>query len=366
MTIGAPTLLFDWFLYGKLVIAPWNIIKYNIFSEHGPALYGVTPWPFYIINCFLNFNISFLLAMYLPVAILKNYIFLSKRPNSNTPSMPYWLSVSPTLCWFIIFSLQPHKEERFMYPIYMMISLCAAISLNICTKFVCSLFQNFRQISTEIHYLDGSKALLVCVMHLYLILSLCRIFGQIHYYHAPTTLMRDFNRQMIANGTISSDVQYDFCVQKDWYRFPTHFFFPSNNFRLRFVKSNFEGHLPKYFSDQLNGTQIEDSYFNNRNKENRAAYFPIDDCDFMFDFDRNFYSNNEPDYKSFNQWQVFSKTWFIVSENSVPLFRAFFVFGYHKLNVVYEWFYIWSRDKNIPLYKISDDMLEKTKWRMSQ
>lgn len=43
--------------YGSLVIAPWNIVKYNVLSGNGPDLYGTEPFSFYIINGFLNFNI---------------------------------------------------------------------------------------------------------------------------------------------------------------------------------------------------------------------------------------------------------------------------------------------------------------------
>lgn len=30
----------DFHYYGKLVIAPLNIVMYNVFTEHGPDLYG--------------------------------------------------------------------------------------------------------------------------------------------------------------------------------------------------------------------------------------------------------------------------------------------------------------------------------------
>lgn len=30
----------DQYFYGKLVIAPLNIVIYNVFTEHGPDLYG--------------------------------------------------------------------------------------------------------------------------------------------------------------------------------------------------------------------------------------------------------------------------------------------------------------------------------------
>lgn len=35
------------------------------------------------------------------------------------------------------------------------------------------------------------------------------------------------------------------CVGKEWHRFQSSFFFPSNNFKLAFLKSEFRGQLPK-------------------------------------------------------------------------------------------------------------------------
>ena len=57
--------------YGKIVIAPVNIVLYNIFSSHGPNLYGEEPFSYYILNGILNFNIGFLLAIAaLPISVI--------------------------------------------------------------------------------------------------------------------------------------------------------------------------------------------------------------------------------------------------------------------------------------------------------
>jgi len=60
----------DSYFYGKLVIAPFNIVFYNIFTNHGPNLYGTEHWSFYILNGILNFNIMFLLSMMAPLFVL--------------------------------------------------------------------------------------------------------------------------------------------------------------------------------------------------------------------------------------------------------------------------------------------------------
>lgn len=37
-----PLVAVDSYFYGKLVIAPLNILVYNVFTPHGPDLYGNT------------------------------------------------------------------------------------------------------------------------------------------------------------------------------------------------------------------------------------------------------------------------------------------------------------------------------------
>lgn len=64
VAILVPTVIVDSWHYGKFVIAPWNIVAYNIFTEHGPDLYGTEPWTYYFVNGFLNFNIVWVSLLY--------------------------------------------------------------------------------------------------------------------------------------------------------------------------------------------------------------------------------------------------------------------------------------------------------------
>lgn len=43
---------------------------------------------------------------------------------------PYWLTLAPMYIWFIIFFIQPHKEERFLFPVYPLICLSGAVALS--------------------------------------------------------------------------------------------------------------------------------------------------------------------------------------------------------------------------------------------
>lgn len=65
-----PMARIDSLYYGRLVLAPLNIVMYNVFSPHGPSLYGTYPWFFYIINGVLNFNFMFIAALLTPLALV--------------------------------------------------------------------------------------------------------------------------------------------------------------------------------------------------------------------------------------------------------------------------------------------------------
>lgn len=75
VVILAPMIWIDSGYYGKTVIAPLNIVLYNIFTDHGPDLYGTEPLSFYIFNGFLNFNFVFIGALFTPLALVR-YLFI--------------------------------------------------------------------------------------------------------------------------------------------------------------------------------------------------------------------------------------------------------------------------------------------------
>ncbi|XP_056267647.1 alpha-1,2-mannosyltransferase ALG9 isoform X2 [Pseudoliparis swirei] len=87
-----PLVAVDSYFYGKLVIAPLNILLYNVFTPHGPDLYGTEPWHFYFSNGILNFNLVFALALLsLPLTalmetLLQRFNDLIKKSASSSPS----------------------------------------------------------------------------------------------------------------------------------------------------------------------------------------------------------------------------------------------------------------------------------------
>lgn len=61
--------------FGKLVVAPLNIVLYNVFTNHGPNIYGTEPFIYYIVNGFLNFNFVFLGALFAPLGLVRITIY---------------------------------------------------------------------------------------------------------------------------------------------------------------------------------------------------------------------------------------------------------------------------------------------------
>ena len=133
-----PVIGIDSLAYGKLVVVPWNIVRYNILggSERGPALYGTAPWNFYLNNLVLNFNGILPLALVSLPALGVTCIIDRKRlgvvsstSNQSSPFTVLSLRLAPLYLWLGIFSLQPHKEERFMFPAYPLLCFNAAVAL---------------------------------------------------------------------------------------------------------------------------------------------------------------------------------------------------------------------------------------------
>ena len=109
--ILTPQLLCDSYYYGKPVMASLNIVLYNVFTPHGPDLYGTEPAQFYLINGFLNFNVVFLLALVgLPVLLGTKYLLRGEIASTTTGFyLSETLSQAPLLLWLLVFWTRPHK-----------------------------------------------------------------------------------------------------------------------------------------------------------------------------------------------------------------------------------------------------------------
>ncbi|CDO94094.1 unnamed protein product [Kluyveromyces dobzhanskii CBS 2104] len=279
----------DSLFYGKLSVVSLNIVTYNILSANensGPNIFGIEPWYYYVQNMLLNFPITTLLF-----AVI-GFVQLS-----------IWPLAGSLFIWLNVFIAQPHKEERFLYPIYGIVSLLAALGLfNV----------------SELSPLKKLRKLLrVAVFCFTFLQAAARILALTNNYTSPIRVYSSFPL---------SDEQKVVCTGREWYHFPTSLILP-DNYRLQFVQSGFDGLLPGNF---LESESLEENIrtvpkgMNNRNIFDPSKLVDIDTCDYYVDI--NIASNNEADVvnpKRTTTWEPLYCQPFVDASSSKFLGRAF-------------------------------------------
>ncbi|CAI6009608.1 unnamed protein product [Closterium sp. NIES-65] len=143
------SLCFDRLYYGQWTSSVFNLIRYNVFGGGdgaGSTLYGVEGPLFYLRNGLNNFSLALPLGLILPLLLLiacfASSPFRRQGRGGNGgverggKGFVGWkevvaLLLLPVVIWVGFMSLQPHKEERFLYPIYALIPVTAAIAITI-------------------------------------------------------------------------------------------------------------------------------------------------------------------------------------------------------------------------------------------
>lgn len=256
----------DSYFYSRdFLFVPFNIVLYNVFTVEGegPDIFGVEPLSYYILNLLLNLNVVFILG-YLG-AVVNPYISEKKYRATFGSSVPI-------LVWSFIFFRQPHKEERFFYPIYSLVCLSAATFTTEVCNFVCQI--------VTLKFI--SRCLIGLSSLLYITVSSSRILALVNNYGAPLTTATIFHVREVGNPTLSI---VNVCVGREWYHFPTSFFLP-DNYRLRFVKSGFDGLLPGDFEENVSIKEATSAYptgMNANNAFSQDKVFPFDHCDYYID-----------------------------------------------------------------------------------
>ncbi|KAK5987961.1 Alpha-1,2-mannosyltransferase alg9 [Cladobotryum mycophilum] len=273
--------LINLFFYKKSVVVTWNIIRYNIFdSTGGPELYGTEPWTFYFKNLALNFNIWFILALLaFPLFLIQKIISPSAQGFSS--GLRTIVFVAPFYMWLAIFTAQPHKEERFMYPAYPFLALNSAMSLHILLSAIGSKKGLIGLIPARLKLLGVGL-----VFFLSLDISIARIVGLYSAYSAPLQIYSPLwgDKSENAYGQEGDNV----CFGKEWYRFPTSYFLP-NEMHAKFLRSEFRGLLPDEFSEAetgfgfWSGTWLPTNGLNDRNEEDMGKYVEPRMCSFLVD-----------------------------------------------------------------------------------
>jgi alpha-1,2-mannosyltransferase len=100
------SVLVDYYYYKRWTSSVFNLIVYNVLGGGESHLYGIESPLFYLRNGFNNFNFCFILGL----------LFLAFLPIARRKYAPDLLIVvSPLYIWLVLMSLQPHKEERFVF-----------------------------------------------------------------------------------------------------------------------------------------------------------------------------------------------------------------------------------------------------------
>lgn len=378
--ISIPVIAIDSYFYGKLTAVFWNIVKYNVFPDpsRGPGLYGTEPWYFYLLNLSLNFNILLPMALFSLPALAITYRIdrhrLGTTVSSTEQSSPFRLlalRLLPLYIWVGIMSIQPHKEERFMYPVYPLVCFNAAV--------VTYLLRGW----TEVAYVKITKSpyrasrsqifrwsTLIIVLFASFI-SLSRILALWKYYHTPMTIIYRFENQEVprllnVTGLLETPLpppelleEYRkkltekredepridispiknfglrICYGKEWYRFPGHYLVP-DGIRVDWIKSEFDGMLPAHFLEARGGlmsralgTRHVPVGLNDLNKEEPMHYVDISSCDYLVDLDfphDPIESTHEPRYiLDEKTWERVTCLPFLDARHSSRLTRAFWL-----------------------------------------
>ncbi|KAI9793977.1 MAG: mannosyltransferase [Piccolia ochrophora] len=310
----------DLFFYHSAEVVPFNIVWYNIFSgsRRGPEIFGTEPWHFYVRNLVLNFNVWFVLAL-LALPILLIQTLLGSGTTTLQSRLRSFVFLLPFNLWFAMFTLQPHKEERFMYPAYPALALNAAIALHA----ILAAFGNADPKQLVGRIPAKLKLAVVCFFVIGSIdLGVLRTLGIVTAYSAPIRVHKALQQPDIR-------VQSGFvCYGKEWYRFPSSYFLP-DGLRAKFIKSGFDGLLPGEFSEAKTGfgfwpTWLIPSGMNDQNIEDPGKYTDPAHCTFLVDsyFQSHEASLLEPHYvKDTENWEQVSCDRFLDVGNTGTLGR---------------------------------------------
>ncbi|VVC34297.1 GPI mannosyltransferase [Cinara cedri] len=324
-TILVNQVVVDSYMYGKLVIAPFNIVFYNVFTSHGPNLYGTEHWSFYLLNGLLNFNIVFILSMLTPLIILmrkistKIGIRFSKQSNIKNKSI-WMMYLTPLYLWFFVFIIQPHKEERFLFPIYPLIQLASSISLEYIRDMHLhsSIIHNFNFLKLYNKFVDIAY---IPFLFVFFLLGVSRSTLLIKAYRAPLIAYTQLSSDLL---TLPETDIINLCVGKEWHRYPSSFFLPSDRWKMHFIRSDFRGLLPGRFSEESLTEVVEN--FNDQNKEELDKYSDIRICHFLVDLNSNQTSEMEPNYvEGGSQWTLWLSIPFMNNQKTSLLYRTFYI-----------------------------------------
>ncbi|CAL5219251.1 g1047 [Coccomyxa viridis] len=313
LVVLIPLVCTDWLFYGRWTVTLWNFLKYNVAGGGDSSLYGVESGTFYLRNAMTNLNLVAPLAILVPLSAL----FLMSQKRGSGVRIRLAIAVAPVWVWVAVISALPHKEERFLFPVYTLICLSAAMTLVALPVMVKGTLGWLLPRQT-VQWVARLAPRLACGA--IMVLSLSRVAALLLNYGAPLQVYRQLPEDPVLQpGTNSSFV----CVGDEWHRFPSSFHLPHPAYRLAFVQSGFHGLLPRPFDIAQGGTAGAPEELNNRNEKEPRNYWPdVSQC--------QYYVGLQPQggesMPGFEEWETIAQ-WPFVEQSKSPqaLYRAFYV-----------------------------------------
>ncbi|XP_030480912.2 dol-P-Man:Man(6)GlcNAc(2)-PP-Dol alpha-1,2-mannosyltransferase [Cannabis sativa] len=318
--------LVDHVYYGKWTSSVLNLMLYNVVGGGESHLYGTEGSLYYLRNAFNNFNFCFVLALLFVV-------ILPIVKEKYTPDL--LIVVSPLYIWLAFMSLQPHKEERFLYPIYPLICVAASAVIESFPDFFRDKYDPHRNSLLVMI----AKLLRPVVLGLILCASHARTFSLINGYSAPLEIYKLLeHHEDVGTGAV-------LCVGSEWHRFPSSFFVPKYIGEVRWIDDGFRGLLPFPYNSTLGGTAAAPPYFNNKNKASDDQYLKnLEACTLLVELHlKRPYPYRGSDMST---WEVIGALPYLDRELSPPLYRSFFIP------------YLWQNNNIFGLYKLLKRVLK--------
>ena len=331
----------DVFMYKKWTSPTLNILLYNA-AGNGDTLYGTEPVAYYIRNLILNLGAAW------PLAIAAPMLLLRPQPPQQASRAGEWSTrltvLASAALWLGVLFARPHKEERFLYPVYPLLAFVAAQSLVTLLDMVGGIVSSVvgeegdedGDISiVALLYGGGGEAgnaedkkkkktigetkrgrcvgamakhacvalSIVCIVAL----ACSRLLSNVNNYGGYMQLWEALGQNLALDKAATGETGLvRVCTGSDWYFFPSHFFLPDNA-RLEFVYDRFHGQLPQYFGPATPPATPATGYghansqgmsampwdawvgtwspplqpFNDMNREEDSRYVQLSDCEYV-------------------------------------------------------------------------------------
>jgi len=337
--VQAAVMYVDHHYYGKWVVATFNILQYNA-RDGDDSLYGTEPVEYYLKNLALNLNVAAVLGPFALIVCAFSAQGKSKDdddPSSNASCYGHLLTIlSPLVPWVMITFPRPHKEERFLFPIYPILCLGAVLVVDATINMIGRVEAAF---SRHKQILVRGRILMHAVVWIpFVAVSVSRTAALHKYYTAPLRVYADLSNRVVEMAATTTKQRrkhkkpMTVCTCGEWYRFPSSFFLPNGDLKFGFLPSSFQGQLPQPFSEHGSRKESLDVLqpFNDRNRHEPDRYVQPKDCNWIVDLDSSHDAGCNPAARSHDDWKVVAQYPFLDSERTSTLHRTLYIPYWHE------------------------------------